>query len=134
MKHSNRVLAVFLLALLLCACAEPKPENVIEDIAFSQKQRYIREHLNSLQSVTQYHVTLGGDVETPLEPREAADSFLGVETVAFSGISVTDDYYTYSFLFDNGEEICFNFENIYYCEGPNTYMLEGFSHFRPENR
>jgi len=102
--------------------------NVINDIEFINKQKYIMDNKDKIVSVEGNHVTLGGQECYKLDNTKAYNLFTGIEKVTISNTSMTDNYYTYRFIFNDDSKVVFSFSGPYYEEGSKTYNLIDFKH------
>lgn len=102
--------------------------NVINDIEFSNKQKYLKDNKDKLVKVVGRHLTLGDTVCYQLDVTKAYNAFVGIEEVTISNTSMTDNYYTYVFTFSDDTNVRFSFSGPYYEEGNSSYNLIDFKH------
>ena len=106
--------------------------NVIDDIEFINKQKYIIDNKDNLVSVEGSHVTLGDSVCYQLDTMKAYNTFTGIKEVTISNTSMTDNYYTYVFTFSDDTNVRFSFSGPYYEEENSSYNLIDFKHLSYE--
>jgi hypothetical protein len=107
-------------------------ENVINDIDFIKKLNYLKNNKDNLVNVVGRHVTLGDTVCYQLDSIKAYNLFTGIKEVTISNTSMTDNYYTYIFTFNDEANVRFSFSGPYYEEGTKSYNLIDFKHLSYE--
>ena len=108
--------------IMLTGCANKIIFSEIDEV------KYIKDNKDNINSVIFSRVSLGGQECFLVDIKEAYDLFTNVEYAKESNISVTDDYISYTFIFNDGTKKVFNFENKYFEYKNNNYTLDNFSH------
>lgn len=108
--------------LLLVGCTREKINfNEFEEV------KYIEKNKDNISSVIIHKTTLGSNDCYEVDKDLAYDSIINIKIVKKSNISVTDDYLSYTFIFNDGTKKEFSFEGDYLNYKKENYTINNFN-------
>lgn len=114
---------IFLIFItILTGCAN----NKVVDFQESENVKYINENKSDISSVIVHKITSEINECYSADIEEAYKAINNIEIIKKTNISVTDDYLSYRFIFNGGEEKSISFEAKYLNYNNKNYIIDNF--------
>lgn len=120
MKKSVLIIGIILVLIIGCKNKELLEIKDIPEI------KYISENKNNIITVIVHKTTLGSNNCYNVDVETAFDRINQIIITKKSNISVTDDYLTYIFIFDDNKKESIHFEGKYLVNNKESYTIENF--------
>lgn len=91
-----------------------------------EEVKYLNDYKDNISSVIVHKTTLGSNDCYNIDIEKAFISINNIEIEKKSNISVTDDYLSYIFNFNDDTDITFSFEGKYLHYKDNNYKIDNF--------
>lgn len=122
LKNSMKKVFVILIMILLSGCSKKE----LLDFQEISEMEYINENKSAISSVVVHKTTLGSNDCYSIDIEEAYQIINEIEIIKKSNISVTDDYLSIIFEFNDEIEKTISFEGKYLVNNNKNYEINNF--------